>query len=427
MAPTDFVYLGIFAFCVMLSAYFSASEIAFVSLQRYKLEALVQKKVKGAKLVAWLKDHPERFLSTVLLGNNLVNIAAASVGTALAVGLWGVQTGVVVSTIVVTIFILVFGDVIPKTSASRHSEKVAFAVAPSIKLISWILTPFVAVLSWITSGFGRIFGTRTPGSGLVSEEEIRAMINVGSRDGTVEKEEAQMLHNVFEFGDRPARELMVPRTEVVWLEKGTSIKQFFEIYQQHPYYRYPVFEDRRDNVIGILSSKDLLLKLSQAECELEQTIDDIIRPAHYAPETKPINELLAEMREHNFHMAIIVDEYGGTSGVVTLTQLVEEIIGEMKDELSPLEKEFEIIDESTFLVAGGMRIEDINTEMQLSLPEGDYETAAGFVLKLMGRIPKVGDQYRFRDLKMVITQMNGKKIEEIKVVKEIHATPTNKV
>ncbi len=427
MAPTDFVYLGIFAFCVMLSAYFSASEIAFVSLQRYKLEALVQKKVKGAKLVAWLKDHPERFLSTVLLGNNLVNIAAASVGTALAVGLWGVQTGVVVSTIVVTIFILVFGDVIPKTSASRHSEKVAFAVAPSIKLISWILTPFVAVLSWITSGFGRIFGTRTPGSGLVSEEEIRAMINVGSRDGTVEKEEAQMLHNVFEFGDRPARELMVPRTEVVWLEKGTSIKQFFEIYQQHPYYRYPVFEDRRDNVIGILSSKDLLLKLSQAECELEQTIDDIIRPAHYAPETKPINELLAEMREHNFHMAIIVDEYGGTSGVVTLTQLVEEIIGEMKDELSPLEKEFEIIDESTFLVAGGMRIEDINTEMQLSLPEGDYETAAGFVLKLMGRIPKVGDQYRYRDLKMVITQMNGKKIEEIKVVKEIHATPTNKV
>jgi putative hemolysin len=242
MSATDIVYLVLFVICVLLSAYFAATEIAFMSLQRYKLEAMVQRKVKGAKLVAWLKDHPERFLSTVLLGNNLVNIAAASVGTALAVGFWGEKTGVIVSTVVVTIIVLIFGDAIPKTSASRQSERISFMVAPSIRVISWILTPFVTVLSWITSTFGKVFGAKTVGHSLVSEEEIRAMINVGSREGTVEKAEAEMLHNVFEFGDRPAREIMVPRTEVVWLEKGSTFKQFFDVYTQHPYYRYPFFE-----------------------------------------------------------------------------------------------------------------------------------------------------------------------------------------
>jgi putative hemolysin len=427
MSTTNIIYLIIFVICVVLSAYFAASEIAFMSLQRYKLEALVQKKAKGAKLVAWLKDHPERFLSTVLLGTNLVNVAAASLGTILAVAAWGEKIGLIVSTVSVTIIMLIFGDAVPKTSASQRSEKVSFAVAPTIRLFSWIFAPFVAILSWITSGFGRVFGTRTVGSSLVSEEEIRAMINVGSRDGTVEQAEAQMLHNVFELGDRPAREIMVPRTEVVWLEKGTTLEKFFESYSQHPFYRYPVFEEKSDNVIGVLSSKDVLLKLAKASCDRQQSIDNIVRPAHFAPESKRISELLTEMRENNFHMSIIVDEYGGTSGIVTLTQLVEEIIGEVKDELSTLEKEFEIIDESTFLLSAGMRIEDVNAEMKLGIPEGDYETVAGFVLKLMGRIPKVGEQSRYRDLKIVVTQMSGKKIEEIKVVKEIHAAPTNKV
>jgi putative hemolysin len=427
MVTSDIVLIVILVACVLLSAFFAASEIAFMSLQRYKLEALVQRKTKGARLVAWLKDHPERFLSTVLLANNLVNVAAASLATVLAVRIWGEQVGIILSTIIVTIVMLIFGDAIPKTSASRHAERVSFTVAPIIRFFSWILAPFVLILSWITAWFGKIFGARTSGSSLVSEEEIRAMINVGSRDGTVEKAEAEMLHNVFEFGDRPAREIMVPRTEVIWLEAGTTIRQFFEIYTSHPYYRYPVFEEKRDHVIGILSSKDVLMQLSKATCDQDKPIDHILRPAHFSPESKRINELLTEMRENNFHMSIIVDEYGGTAGIVTLTQLVEEIIGEVKDELSTLEKEFEIINETTFLIGGGMRIEDANSEMHLGIPEGDYETMAGFVLKIVSRIPKTGEQARYKDLKLVITQMDGLKIEEIKVVKEIHAAPTNKV
>jgi putative hemolysin len=428
MSISDIVYIILFIICIALSAYFAASEIAFMSLQRYKLEAMIQKNVKGAKLVAWLKDHPERLLSTVLLGNNLVNIAAASLGTALAVGFLGdEETGVVASTIIVTILVLVFGDAIPKTSASHQAEKISFAVAPSIRVVSWILTPFVIVLSWITSNFGRLVGARPVGRSLVSAEEIRTMITAGQRDGAVEKAEAEMLHKVFEFGDRPAREVMVPRTEVIWVEKGTKIADFFKIYLEHPYTRYPVYEERRDNVVGVLASKDMLMILARGACDIERTIDDIIRPAYFAPESKLIDELLTEMRNKNAHMCVVIDEYGGTAGIITMTQLVEEIVGDVKDELSLLEKDFEIINENTFQIDGGMRVEDINEEMHLGIPEGDYETVAGFILKLIGHLPKTGEQIRYRDLKLAITHMNGMKIEEILVTKEKHAATADKV
>jgi len=428
MSTSDIVYIVFFVICVLLSAYFAAAEVAFMSLQRFKLEGLLQKNVKGAKLVAWLKDHPERLLSTVLFCNNLVNTAASALGTALILGwLKNEQTGILVSTVVVTIILLVFGDAIPKTSAAHNSEKVSLKVAHSIKIASWILTPFVFVLSWITSTFGRIFGARPVGRSLVSEEEIRTMINVGTRDGTVEEAQADLLHKVFEFSDRPAREIMVPRTEVTWVEKGTKIEDFFKIYIEHPHTRYPVFYERLDNVVGVISSKDMLMSLAQGTCDIEKTIDDIIRPAYFAPESKQIGELLAEMRDNNYHLCVIVDEYGGTAGVLTLTAIVEEIVGEVKDELSGIENDYEIIDEFTFQIAGSMRIEEVNEEMNLGIPKGDYDTVAGFILKLLGHIPKAGEQIKYRDLKMVITHVSGFKIEEVMVTKEKHAAAADKV
>ena len=429
MAVDEIIYLVIFVICILLSAYFAAAEIAFMSLQRFKLENLVQSNVRGAKLVAWLKGHPERLLSTVLLGNNLVNVAAASVGTALAVGFWGEKTGVIVSTVVVTIIVLIFGDAIPKTSAAVHSEKIALFVAGSIKAVSWIFTPLVAVLSWITTAFGKLFGGRPVGHSLISEEEIRAMIRAGERDGAVEEAEAEMLHKIFEFGDRPAREIMVPRTEVIWVEKGTLISDFFKLYQEHPLNRYPVFNERRDNVIGVLSVKDILMTLAKGEgtCDLTRSIDHLIRPAYFAPESKEISEILAEMRAKSLHLCVVVDEYGGTSGIVTLTQLVEEIVGDVSDELTELDKDFEFIDDTTIQIAGNMRVEDVNNELGLVLPEGDYETVAGFILKKLGHIPRTGEQFKYREMKFVVTKMNDKKIEEILVTKDKHAAPPDQV
>ncbi len=430
MQTHEVVYIVVIAILVILSAYFAAAEIAFMSLQRYKLEALVQKNVKGAQLVAWLKEHPERLLSTVLLGNNMVNIAAASISTALFVSLLGNEgQAILISTFVMTAIILVFGEAIPKTSASIHSEKVSLAVASSIKIVSLIFTPIVLLLSWISTGFGKLFGGKPVGHSLIGEEEIRFMIIAGQRDGGVEEAEAQMLHKVFEFGDRPAKEIMVPRTEVVWVEKGTRMSDFFSLYQKHPLYRYPVFNERRDNVIGVLSAKEVLMALAKGNgtCDLNRTIDDLVRPPYFAPESKHISEILTEMRAKNYHLCVVINEYGGTSGIITLTQLVEEIVGDVNDELSEIDKDFEIINDTTFQINGTMRIEDVNTETGLLLPVGDYETAAGLIYKILGHIPRTGEQLRYRDMKLVVTRMNANKIEEILITKDKHAAPADKV
>jgi putative hemolysin len=285
------------------------------------------------------------------------------------------------------------------------------------------------LLSWISTGFGKLFGGKPVGHSLIGEEEIRFMIVAGQRDGGVKEAEAEMLHKVFEFGDRPARDIMVPRTEVIWVEKGTRMSDFFALYQKHPLNRYPVFNERRDNVIGVLSAKEVLMALAKGNgtCELNRTIDDLVRPPYFAPESKHIGEILVEMRANNYHLCVVIDEYGGTSGIVTLTQLVEEIVGDVNDELSEFNKDFEIINDTNFQINGYMRIEDVNNETGLVLPEGDYETVAGLIFKILGHIPKTGEQLRYRDMKLVVTRMNENKIEEILVTKDKHAAPTDKV
>lgn len=420
--PSLIVYILLFVFCLMVSAYFSASETAFMSLQRVRLEHMVQKNVKSARRVARLIEKPEKFLSTVLLGNNFVNTAAAALGTLVAVRLWG-ERGVVYATLAVTAVLLVFGETTPKTIAIQHAERLALANARSIDALSWLFTPFVIVLSWIASIFARIVGGKPLPRSLAGPEEIRAMITFGRKEGSLGDGEANMLHNVFDFGERPARDVMVPRPEVVWLEKGATLTEFLTLYTQFPFSRFPVFHDNRDNVVGTLSVKDVLMSLAETSLDRQSPIDSLIRPAYFVPETKRISELFTEMQAKNYHLAVIVDEYGGTAGIVTLSALIEEIVGPIKDEMAILGKEYEVIDEHTFQVDGAMRIEDANAEMDLRLPEGDYETLAGFVLHLLGHIPKVNDQLKYRGLKLVITEMRGRKIEKILLTKEKPPTP----
>jgi putative hemolysin len=426
LPAVNIIFIILFVLCVAVSAFLSVVQITFIALQRHKLEHMIETKVAGAAEIAGIAHKPQKLLSTLLLGNTFVNTAAAVLGTAVAVQYWG-NNGTVVAIIGVTIILLIFADTIPKTAAAHRAESLSLRLVKGVKFLVWVLSPFVAVLSWIATAFGKLVGSHTIGGSLISEEEIRSMINAGSRDGTVEKAEAQMLHKVFEFGDRPAREVMVPRTEVVWLEKGTAIEEFLKIYSARPLNRYPVFEGKRDNVAGIVSSKDILLALAQGACDINHTIDDIIRPAHFCPENQLINEIMAEMQEKQFHMCVIVDEYGGTAGILTMTQIVEEIIGDVKDELAVVEKDFEIINETTFKIDGNMRVEDVNQEMGLNIPEGEYETAAGFILKLLGHIPKSGEQLHYKDLKIAITRMAGLKIEEIVITKEKHAETADQI
>ena len=411
------LYLVLLIVCLVLSAFFSSSETAFISLERFRVQHMVDTKVKGATRVAKMLERPERFLSTILLGNNLVNTAVAALATALAISVWEEQ-GLLIATIGVTIVLLIFAETTPKTFANRHAEKLSLLFVRPIEIISWLFTPFVTILSWISSGVTRLVGGTPVPRSLVSEEEIRTMITVGHKEGTVEEAEADMLHAVFEFGDRPVSEVLVPRPEVVGVEKGTTLADFLALYAESPISRFPVYEENMDNVVGILSIKDVLMALAKGTITSESPIDNLIRPAYFTPETKRIGELFSEMRDKNYRMSVVVDEYGGTAGVVSLSRLMEEIVGPVGDELAAAEKEYEPINEYTFQIDGGMRIEEANEEMGLELPEGEYETVAGFVLHLLGRIPKQGQQLKYKGLKIVVTKMKGLKIEEILLTKE---------
>ena len=403
--------------CLLLSAFFSSSETAFISLQRIRVEHLVSTGVKGAKRVAGMIERPERFLSTVLLGNTFVNTAAAALATVLAVSLWG-ERGLLIAAAGMTVILLIFAETTPKTIAAHHAEKISLMYARPMQAVAWLFMPFVVVLSWIAAGITKMVGGTPVPRSIVSAEEIRTMISVGHKEGTVEEEEAEMLHKVFDFGDRPVREVMVPRPEVVSIEKGSEAGDFFGLYKESPLSRFPVYQENMDNVVGILSVKDVLMGVASGVLEKGSMIDDLVRPAYFTPEMKPVGEVFAEMRDKNYRMAVVVDEYGGTAGIVSLSRLVEEIVGPVGDELAAAEKEYEAINEYTFQVDGGMRIEEANEEMGLELPEGDYETVAGFVLDLLGHIPGQGEQLRYKGLKVVITKMRGVKIEEVLLTKE---------
>ena len=415
----DIWYLTLFIICVLASGFFCSAETAFISLQRYRLEHMIATGVKGAKLVAGLLEKPERFYSVVLLGTNFANTAAAALGTVLAVDMFGNAAGAIIAIVATTIILLIFSETTPKTVAAHHSEKVSLLFARPLKAMEWLLTPLVNVLSYIAGGLSRIFGAPPTPQSLISEEEIRTMISVGEKEGMVEEEAAEMLHKVFEFGDRPVAKIMVPRLEVVAIEKGARITDFMALYEKSPVSRFPVYEGTMDSVAGILSLKDVLMGLAKGYVAKESKIDELVKPAYFVPMFKQINELLVEMREQNHRMAIVVDEYGGTAGIVGLTNIIEEIVGPMGDELSNGGKEFEVIDEHTFQVDGNMKVEEVNEAMGLELPAGDdYKTVAGLFLKLMGRIPKQGDSLRYRGLRLMVTRMQGMKIEGLLITKE---------
>jgi putative hemolysin len=318
----------------------------------------------------------------------------------------------------VTMILLIFGETTPKTIATRHSERLSIKYARSIEILTWLFTPFVYLLSWFSGGITRMVGGKPVPKSLASPEEIQTMISLGHKDGMVEESEARMLHRVFDFGDRPVREVMVPRPEVVSIGKGSTISDFLKLYVKTPLSRFPVYEGGMDHIAGILSVKDVLMALAKGSMTYSDVIDSMIRPAYFTPESKRVSEVFAEMRDKNMHMCVVVDEYGGTAGVCSLGGLIEEIVGPMGDELAESGKEYEEIDEHTWQIDGSMRTEEANSEMGLKLPEGDYETVAGFVLHLLGRIPRPNEQIRYKNLKIVITEMRGFKIERILITRE---------
>ena len=402
---------------LILSAFFSSSEAAFLSLQKTRIAHLVSTGVPGARRVEGMIAQPERLLSTILLGNNFVNVAFTALVTLVIVDSLGEGRGVAVAMGVGTAVLLVSGEIIPKTIAVHHPERLAFLYAGPLKLIESMLWPLVAILQWITHRASALSGVRRTARVSITEAELRTLIDIGEAEGAFEPAEAEMLENVFRFGDRQVREVMTPRTEIAPLERGATLREFMEIYRDHSHTRFPVYKETADNIIGIISAKDILKAMSPQGLDYDDPLTDLIRDAYFVPETKRIAELFDELRQSGNQMAMVVDEYGGLAGLVTLKRLSEEVVGPVGEEGAGPEEEYEAIDKYTFQLDGGMSIEEANEELNLNLPEGDFETVAGFVLDVLGRIPSEGEQLEHRDLRIEILKMDNLKIESIKVTR----------
>jgi CBS domain containing-hemolysin-like protein len=430
MSNTDVIYVVLFFMCLLFSAFFSSSETAFISLQKLRLRHLARTDhadTDAAKQVATMTEKPERLLTTVLLGNNLANTAAAALATILIATALTEGQSVLVTTLGVSMLLLIFAEVFPKVVATRYGERLAFIYVTPMRILIWILSPIAMVLVWIGDKLARLVGAAPVPKVLTSEAEIRTAVSVGVEEGTLEESEAEMVEAVFRFGDRRVSEVLTPRPSVTWVEKGTTIREFLSIYAQNPHSRFPVFEDSRDKVVGILWIKDLLMAQAKGSCQEDNPIDNLLRPVHFVPENKLVAELFAELQKSGDHLAIVADEFGGVAGMVTVEQLLEEIVGELEDELTKARKSFEPVGENSFQIDGGMKVEDANEKLELGVPEGSYETVAGFVLNLLGHIPKEGEQLRYEKLKMAVTAMKGLKIEKILVTKEKDAAATSDV
>ncbi|MDP6452637.1 MAG: hemolysin family protein [SAR202 cluster bacterium] len=410
------ILVGVF---LVFSAFFSSSEAAFLSLQRTRITHLVSTGIPGAKRVADMISQPERLLATILLGNNLMNVAFTSVVTVSAVEFVGPDNqgqGVAIATAVSTVALLLAGEIVPKTIAVRNAERVAFIYARPLKWTEYLLLPFVGFLQWITRGLNAILGASLPASS-ITEGELRTLIDIGESEGTFETSEAEMLEKVFQFGDGHVREVMTPRVEMVSITEGGNFREFLDIYAQNTHTRFPVFTDTVDDITGIISAKDLLNKMATEGVDYDASATDVQREAYFVPETKRISELFDELRQYGHQMAIVIDEFGGVAGLVTLKRLLEVVVGPVGEEGEAPEEEFRAIDENTFHIEGGMSIQEVSQELDIELPEGEFETIAGFALENLGHIPALNEEFEFENLKFEIIDMQGLRIEEIKVTK----------
>jgi len=321
-----------------------------------------------------------------------------------------------VSTFSVTALLLVFGETLPKTIGWNRAEQVAFVYTRPLVLVGWILAPGIWVLQGITSLFMKLLRITRPASH-VSEEEIRTMIAVGAQSGTVEASEAALLEKVFRFGDRQVREIMTPRPEIIWLEQGTTLQKFLSLYAKHSHTRFPVYEGSMENVIGVLSNKDVMVAMGKGQLKAEDSVTNLLRRAYFVPETKTVSSTFAEMQLQGHGLALTVDEFGGIAGLVTLKQSLGVIVGEVDEEGNALEAGYTIVDEDTFQVDAGLGITEINEKLNLGLPEGDYQTVAGFILDQLGYIPEKGEVLEHRGLRLTVKSMDGVRIEEVELQK----------
>lgn len=396
------------------SGFFSASETSLMSLSKIRIRHMQEEGVKGAKLVSNLIEDSNKLLSTILVGNNVVNIAATSISTALFTSLIPGASGVAVATAVMTVLVLLFGEITPKTIAANNSEKVAIFVSRPIKIIIFILRPVVWVFNLVTGVIFKILGVKDKsGQPYITEEELKTMVNVSHEEGVLEIEERQIINNVFQFGDMQAKEAMVQRLDMIAINSEDKYEEIIEMFKNEKLSRMPVYNESIDDIIGILNIKDIIF-LNDEEIQ-KFNIKDYIREPFFTYEFKKITQLLEEMKIEKSQMAIVVDEYGGTSGLITIEDLVEVIVGDIEDEYDEEEEEIQVIKEDEYIVDGSIKITDVNELIGVRLESEEFDSIGGYIIGHLRRLPEENEVIEVDNIKFCIESLDKNRIKKVRI------------
>jgi len=410
--PEQSLFLLLFFLC--LSAFFSSVETAFISLSNIRIQHLVEQNKKGIRLVKTLKDNNQRLIITILIGNNVVNIAASSIATSIAIKIFD-SNAIGIAVGIMTILILVFGEIIPKNIAMAKNEWLAIASAPVVQFLQIILLPIIKLLEYFTILISSPFEGDNS-EPIITEEEIKSVVSLGEEIGEVEEDERIMIHNIFRFSDLRADEIMIDRTHVFSIDSDTKISDAAEQIVEKGYSRIPVYEEKPDHIIGILYTKDILRAVLSGESQ--EKVKGLVRTAMFIPETILLDDLLTEFQKEKVHLALVTDEHGGISGLITIEDILEEIVGDIYDETDNEEIMIRKVDDIKSIVKGETEIEEVNRELHLNLSEKeDYETISGFILSELRFIPEVGEELKTPDAIIRITKADERRIIEVEIEK----------
>lgn len=410
MDQSDAIQLLSLIILLILSAFFSSAETSLTTVNKIRMRSMAEDGAKAALTVMKVIDDPSKMLSAILIGNNIVNLSASSLATTLTISIWG-NKAIGLVTGILTLLILVFGEISPKTLATLYSEKLALAYAPVIYFLMTVLTPVIFVINHLSLGFLqllRVDPNRKAES--ITEDELRTIVEVSHEEGVIESEERRMINNVFDFGDSMAKDVMVPRIDMTFANVESTYQELIEIFREERFTRLPVYEDNTDNVVGIINIKDLLLCTDEPSFQVR----DYLREPYFTYEYKKTSELMFEMRKASVNIVIVLDEYGATAGLITLEDLLEEIVGEIRDEYDEDEEDsLTRISDTEYIVEGSMKLDDLNDSLDLDLTSDDYDSVGGLVIGLLDHLPEAGEQVVQDGITFVVESVEKNRIDKI--------------
>ena len=401
-----FIVLGLLA----LSAFFSSSETAMMAVNKIRIRNLADAGLSSAQTLMKVLDNQPKMLSAILIGNNIVNISASSLATIVVTRAFG-DMYVGVGTGILTLLVLIFGEITPKTSATLYSETMALRFAKPIYMIMQVLTPVIFIVDKLSQGVLRLLHVDpNKKQDAITEDELRTIVEVSHEEGVIESDEKKMIYNVFDFGDSVAKDIMVPRIDMTFIDVNATFSEVIEVFREVKYTRYPVYEETTDNVIGIINIKDLLLTENQKKF----CIRDYLREPLYTYEFKKTADLMVELRKTQNNIAIVLDEYGATAGLITLEDMLEEIVGEIRDEYDEDEEDLiRRIGPWEYVVEAAMMLDDLNDQLGLDLESEDYDSIGGFIIGLLDHLPEEGEEVTHRNLRLVVDQVDRNRIDKI--------------